>query len=221
MMALLAWGLVSGVHPVVLALAAAAVLAPLPTAALVSIAAAWMRWPRTAPPLDSEAGVLVALAGELRAGASLRQAVAAVAGEHPALAEAARLAAIGRPMGEVAAAVELSLPTHGRPAAAALRLAHRVGGAPAALFDELAVQALDADEMRNELKAAVSPALLQGAVVGGIPALALIWMATTGRLVEVAGSGPVGAAMVTLGAGLVLLGSLTVAGLVWRAARWA
>ncbi|GIU91177.1 MAG: hypothetical protein KatS3mg011_0083 [Acidimicrobiia bacterium] len=202
----------------VLGLAAGAYWWPAPTAVIVgvlSLRSLRSHPDRTAP--DSE--ILVALASELRAGQSLRAALAAVGEGHPRFGEPARLAAQGRPMAEVADAVETALGDAGRLAAAAFRLAAEVGGAPARLFEDLAVQVLDSEELDRERRAATAPALLQGMVVGGLPLLLLVWMLADGRLAALAASSLAGAVIVTVGSSLTLAGVASTAYLVRRATR--
>lgn len=185
--------------------------------------AGWHRWRllrRRAAGPDAEAAVLRAMAGELAAGASLRAAVAAAAGsaEGIDLSRAARLAAAGRPMGEVAAALEAALPVNGRRAAAALHLAGRTGAAPRRVLERLAGQAADLGALARERRAMTAQARLSAAVVGGAPLALLGVLAATGRIGGLAGD-PAGRVM--LGVGLVLLvgGIGVVAAMVARADR--
>lgn len=168
-----------------------------------------------------EVAQLVALAAELRAGESLRLAVAALGEPGPGsqLATARRLALAGRPIEEVAEALEQAFGRYGRMVGAAVRLAHHTGGSAAPLFDRLALQAMEADDLARERRLAMAPALTQGVVVGGIPLAALAWMVVDGRYAELLSAGPVQAGMALAGAGFLLAGLGAVAVLVWRSGR--
>lgn len=208
----LAAGLLAGVPLAVLALLAVAWSAPLPASALVAGGAAVAVRRRRRMP-RSEAARLVAIASELRSGASLRASIGTLS------ARLARLALAGRPVGELVPEIESALPRNGALVGTVVALADRLGGSVASMFEELAVQALEADELARELGVAAAPALLQGVIVGGVPVIALVRLVISGRLVELASSGPAGAALVLVGVGLVLVGVGTVAALVRRSAR--
>lgn len=203
----LAAGMAAGVPFPVLGLLALAWWAPVP--ALVAGGAFLVaRRPRDRGP-GSEASRIVALAAELRAGATLRAALGALS------PSAGRLAAAGRPVDEVVAAVGEALPRHGALVGAVTALSDRLGGPVAPLFEELALAALEADELDREVRVATAPAYVQGAIVGGLPLVALARLA--GGLSET--SGPAAAVSVAVGVTLVLAGVVTVAVLVRRATR--
>jgi len=208
----LAAGIVAGGAPAVLGLLVLAWTAPVPALVVVAgsvLAAA--RGRRGRSDAGSEASRIVALAGELRGGATLRSALGTLS------PDVARLAVAGRPVAELAAAVEEALPSHGRLVASVTLLADRLGGSVAALFEELAAVALDADDLARELRVAAAPAYVQGAIVGGLPLLALVRLLVSGD-VGAAGS-PVAAAAAVVGVVLVSAGVLAVAVLVRRASR--
>lgn len=188
---------------------------------LVGLAGWSLRSRRGRARRSPEVAALVAFAAELRAGQSLRLGVAALAeqGLGPDLATARRLALAGRPIDEVAGCLETAFGRYGRMVGAALRLAHHTGGSAAPLFDRLAVQVMEADDLARERRLAMTPALTQGVVVGGIPLAWLAWMVVEGRYAELLAAGPAQAAMALAGAGFLLAGLATVALLVWRSGR--
>ena len=104
------------------------------------------------------------MAGEVEAGASIRQAVVAAADRAAVLdlARVVRLAAAGRPAGEVSAALEQALPLNGRLAGAAYHLVVETGARASAVFAGLAVRAADVGELSSRASGALGP----GPVVG-------------------------------------------------------
>lgn len=217
--------------------AALAAGAPLPVVAVLGLAllrpvwflaaaAGWGLWRRRAARRararmpDAEAAVLRAVAGELAAGASLRGALAGAAGAAGGidLSAAARLAGVGRPMHEVAAAVESALPVNGRRAAAALHLAGRTGAAPRRILERLAGQAADLGALSRERRAMTAQARLSAALVGGAPLALLALLAATGRLAGLVGD-PAGRVVLGVGVGLLAAGIAAVAAMVAGADR--
>lgn len=210
----LAAGIVGGGTPAALGLLVLAWTAPVPALVVVAgsvLLAARRPGRRGRSDPGSEASRIVALSGELRGGATLRSALGTLS------PDVARLAVAGRPVAELAAAVEEALPNHGRLVSSVTLLADRLGGSVAALFEELAAVALDADDLARELRVAAAPAYVQGAIVGGLPLLALVRLLVSGD-VGATGS-PVAAAAAAVGVVLVAAGVLTVAVLVRRSSR--
>ncbi len=149
---------------------------------------------------------------EMRAGASLRQALAgaAAAQDVPALATVRGKAMAGAPMAEIAASLN-ALPGGARQAEMSLRVAARSGGRAAAVFLRLADRAAaDADAGRQR-RALTAQSRLSALVVGGLP---LVWLVFggVGRLRSLIDSG--GAAVAVAGLGMEALGVV----LVWRLA---
>lgn len=208
----LAAGLIGGMPPLVLGIIALAWSAPLPALVLVT-GVAFIGSRGRNPEPSSEAARIVALASELRGGATLRSALGTLS------APVARLSLAGRPVEELVAAIEDALPRHGQMVGAIALLADRLGGSVAVMFEELAVAALEVDELAREVRVATAPAYLQGAIVGGIPLLALIRLLASGGLGVLAASGPAGTAVAVAGVGLISLGVVTVAVLVRRSIR--
>ena len=119
----------------------------------------------------AEADFLRAVAGEVEAGASIRQALMAAAAGVPELdlAGAGRLAAAGRPAGEVVTALRAALPVNGRVAGAAYQLVADTGGRASAVFAALAVRAADVGDIERERRAPHRSGPVVG-VAGGRPA---------------------------------------------------
>jgi Flp pilus assembly protein TadB len=188
--------------------------------------AGWAAWhqrarfraERAAP--DAEAAVLRAIAAELAAGASLRGSLVAAAGtsQDVDLSRVARLAAAGRPMDEIADAVEESLRVNGRRAAAALHLAGRTGAAPRRVLDRLAAQAADLGALARERRALTAQARMSAALVGGAPVVLIAVLGFTGRLSGLLDD-PAGRVVLTAGATLLLAGITAVVIMLARANR--
>ncbi len=148
-----------------------------------------------------------AVHAELRAGASIREALAeAASGQGPTLAGVRRLARSGASLDEVAD--ELArLPATGAAAGAAVRVAAHSGGRAAAVFLRLADRAAQEADLARQRRVLTTQARLSAGIVGGLP---LLWLAFGGvgrlqRLVE-AGGAPValvGVAMETIGVFMV------------------
>lgn len=204
-------GVAAGVPFPVLGLLATAWWAPVPALALAAAGAfsGARRSPGKEP--GSEASRIVSLAAELRAGATLRAALGTLS---PVVG---RLAAAGRPVDELVDAVGEALPRHGALVGAVTVLADRIGGSVAPLFEELAVAALEADELDREVRIATAPAYVQGAIVGGLPLVAMVRLVASGAVSEASGAGTVVA--VAVGVALVAAGVVAVAVLVRRATR--
>lgn len=167
----------------------------------------------------SDVLTLVGVAAELRVGSTLRRALINVAAENPQLSRAAALARAGRPMSVVLDAAGSALGRFGGLTAAALGMAAATGGSVVTVVDQLVAQVMALDELERERRAAMAPILMQAVIVGGVPAVSLVAMAASGRLFDLATAGPFGAAMVSVGAGLVIAGTLLVTRLASRAVR--
>lgn len=220
---LLACGLVLGVHPVVLALAAVAAIEP---RLVLAGAAAWavvaaLRRRRERITADDEATYFRALSAELKAGASLRGALGEAADRVPGLAldRAVRLAGAGAPMGEIADAVEGEFPENGRLAAAAFRLSDWSGAQVADTFAGLADRASASAELARERRAATAQARLSAIVIGAAPIAFSALLLATGRGSGLMDHGSIGVFILGIGLTLEVLGLLTVGLMVRRADR--
>lgn len=187
----------------VLALGAAVFVPPWVTLAVCGVLAVRVRMTRSDP--YEEVVFLQGLAAELRAGHSVRQAIISGAerAPSPALGRAARLAAAGRPMDEVADELEIGLPASGGLAAIALRIGTESGGRMAAVFSTLAGIQSDAIDLGREVRSATANVRASVMFIGGLPVGGLGLAAATGRLSEIVSYGASGALVV--GAGVVLL----------------
>lgn len=220
---------------IVLGLAAGLVIgAPLPALAVIGLAiwqpvaalvvvGAWLglRGTRRRPGPDAEAAYLQAIAGEMRAGASLRHALSSASSPAlgPGLDQALRLAAAGQPLESVAAALERTMPRLGLLTASAVRTAGVTGGRAADVFDALALLATAEVGLARERRAATAQARLSAWIVGGIPVAYLLYAAISGKLSVVRSAGSVGYVLLAVGTMLLIAGVAVMWGLLRRAER--
>lgn len=174
------------------------------TAVLVLVAASSLRSARNQA-ADPSVGLIVSVAGDLRAGKPLRAVVSS-----GALGEGlASMADTGRP---IRAPLEALTPTFGPDAAlvqATLDMAIEGGGPVADAFDRLAADMIESERTRRERRAALAPAIAQAFVVGGLPLMLLAAMLVNGRWLAMLSSGTAPAAIVLFGTASL------VAGIVW------
>ncbi|MEN8114447.1 MAG: type II secretion system F family protein [Actinomycetota bacterium] len=219
---LLATGLVAGVHPGVIAIAAVAVYEPrLVLAGAVAWAVvAYVRRRASRPGADVEAAFFRALAAELRSGASLRTAISSAADRVPLidLRETVRLAAAGLPMSSIADDIEERLPGNGRFAGVAFRLSDWSGARVADTFEDLADRASDAAELARERRASTAQAKMSALIVGVAPIAFTVLLFATGRGSGLVDRGAIGWAVLGVGATLEIVGLVLVAAMVRRAA---
>lgn len=181
---------------------------------VIALAAAWAavaafrRWRRTAVDPADEAAFFGALAAELRAGASLRVALAEAAARVPDLAttEIVRRATAGLPLDTLGPLVEAAFPANGRVAAPAFALAGMTGARAAGLFETLAARAGHASELRRERRALTAQARLSALVVGVAPLLFALLLLGGGRGAALFQHGFAGYAVLGAGLGLEVLG---------------
>jgi len=166
-----------------------------------------------------EVMILVRMAADVRAGETIRSALANVAADVPALQAAARLATSGRPMDHVMAMAAGAFGAYGTLVSSAVRLASMAGAPLAPVVEELAAQLMRIDDIARERRAAMAPAILQAALVGGAPlVLATAWLVSGGLTDRIARSTP-HAVVVIGGLGLVATGAVVVLRLTWKASR--
>lgn len=199
-------GLALKVPPLHFGLVALAHVAPLPALAILAGLLVHARRKELASAPSSE--LLRELSASLRAGLSVRSAVLA-SGAGRVGERAVRMARLGAPLEEVAGAMRY-VPVE---LVSLLGLAGRVGGSVAGALDVLAAEEDRAAEDRREVRAAAAPMLLQAAVVGGLPVVAVIYRALDGGLMrDISEGGPVAVAavsgMVSIAAGLWWLARL-------------
>jgi Flp pilus assembly protein TadB len=190
-------------------------------AALIMIGVAGSgRWRRPRRPRqDHVADFLRTWASELRAGRSLRAGLveSARANERLGLSRVERLAAAGRPLAEVGAA--LAVVRGLAPAAAALAVASHTGGSAVAVFDALAADAVDEASFDRERRELTATARFSVAIVGGFPLVVFAYQLANGQAARLVRSGPIGIGIIGLGSLLLVAGLGTVAGLLRRARR--
>jgi hypothetical protein len=170
-------GLAAGVEWRRLALLALGLTAPIPFMGLVALA-----WWQARPGLSMRAvRFCEAVSAELRAGASLRQAV-----ERSAVAvdagEVARLAREGAPMAVVARAASAEFDDVGQELAALVARAGDIGVPPAALFDEIGGLALAQVEVTQEVSMASASARATGVVLVGAAVVGVGWALSSSGL---------------------------------------
>lgn len=208
--ALVSLALAAGAPPVVVGIAVLTVLAP-PVGSAAGVGILTLRWRRRAkrrPGAIDEAAFCASVAAELRAGASLRKAVATVAADESSVhtAAAARSALVGAPAAEVASRLERALPVYGRRAGLAFALAADTGAGAAAVFDRLAAGAARDEDLRRERRTLTAQARLSAAVVGAAPVAVLVLLAAAGRIEPPGRAGTLETFIVAIGVALVAIG---------------
>lgn len=200
----------AGVDPRRIALVAGAVYLPLPVAGLVALH--WLRArpdPRHRPTLFCEG-----VASELRAGATLRDALAAAATSVGTSLELSH----STPMAEVAARIAAELPSIGQEIRLTVAAAARSGSDAAALFDEMGVLALSQDEVTHEVRVATAPGRATALVLIGAPLFYLLTRLGEDGLAGYLASSEQRVAA-TIGLGLFALGIVGASLVLWRSRR--
>ncbi|MEE8331890.1 MAG: hypothetical protein V3R84_08965 [Acidimicrobiia bacterium] len=215
---LLAIGVASGTHPVVLAALSLAIVKPGWFMVAVVLWTLYSRRAQAKGGPRSEAAFLEGMAAELRGGASLRSAIVDAAERTDLeLNPVVRMAEAGRPMEDIAVRVGEQLPINGSVAGPALRLASSAGSSVAGVFDALALRAVEAAEEERERKSSTAQARLSAWLVGGAPAAVACGMFLFGG--SAVGSSPAAKAVVLVGFGLQLAGAIVVWAMV-RVQAW-
>ncbi len=126
---------------------------------------------RHRPAADTEIAFLSAVASHLRAGVPLRHALLAAQRSCPdlPLAPLRRALDAGVPLEACAPRLEEALPTQGRVAAHALRVAADTGGRIAPMFDRITERAAAALDLRREARAATAAARASALLLAGGP----------------------------------------------------
>jgi hypothetical protein len=197
---LIAAGVAAGVDWRRLSVLGLGLAAPVPFMCLVAFA-----WWRARPGLSMRAvHFSEAVSAELRAGASLRQAVERAALSVDA-AEVSRLCSAGEPMHLVGKAASTDFEEVGPELSALLARAGDIGISPAALFDEIGGLALAQVEVAHEVSMASASARATGAVLVGAAVVGVGWALTSSGL-EPFLRHPAQRTAVVIGAALVLFG---------------
>lgn len=155
-------------------------------------------------PVDPAVATIVAVAGELKAGRTLR----AVATEGHFGATLAARARHGLELDGVPEAELRGFGSEAPTILATLALAARSGAAVAHVFERLAADLIEVDRTRRDRRAAMAPAIAQAVVVAGVPVVALAQMVASGRWLDMMAAGTVQAAMLVIGTAAVLGGVL-------------
>lgn len=164
------------------------------------------------------AGWLRTTAAELRAGMSLRSSLVAAATVYSGLGlgQMARLAAAGRPMSEVSAA--LARVPGMEAASVVLEVTGVTGGSVAPVLEALAAESADEAGLTAERRSLTVAARWSIGLVGGFPLLVLAVQIARGEIGRMLNGGIVSAALVVVGIGLLLSG-MGIAGFLMRKAR--
>ena len=219
--ALVATAIAAGAHPVVIALAALAVVEP---RLVLAGAAGWalfnlVRRRRTSN-ADVEATFLRALAAEIGAGSSLRLALADAATRVQLdLDPAVRLARAGMSMDRVANALSKQLAHNAVAVGAAFELSDWSGARTAAVFEGLADRATEAAQLEREKAAATAQARFSAWVVGLAPLVFTALLLAGGGFGSLRRAGGAGFFVIGLGLALEVAGLAVVALILKRASR--
>ncbi len=219
--ALVAAAIAAGAHPVVIAVAAVAVVEP---RLVLAGAAGWALFNlvrrRRTPNADVEATFLRALAAEIRAGSSLRLALAdAAARVQLDLDPAARLARAGMSMDRVVNELSKHLAHNAVAVGAAFELSDWSGARTAAMFEGLADRATEAAELEREKAAATAQARFSAWVVGLAPLVFTALLLAGGGFGSLRRAGGAGFFVIGLGLALEVAGLAVVALILKRASR--
>ncbi|HEY6635818.1 MAG TPA: hypothetical protein VI141_09440 [Acidimicrobiia bacterium] len=198
----------SGVEPRRLVLLISAIYLPVVAGALILLVV----WRSRHADGDGPAVFCEGVASELRAGASLRTALAAAAtaGGTPMSAT--------MPLADLAARVGDMFPSLREELRLTILNAGRSGSDAAPLFDEIGSLALARAEIRREVRTATAPARATALVLGGAPVLYLANRAMSGSLESTLATSPQRISAM-FGLGLFLLGLALTLLIVWRAGR--
>ncbi len=204
--------------------AAAAVAAGVPWVTIAAVVAAWTH-PLPALVLVTAAsladarrqsetpGLWLAVASELRAGASLRSAIALAAVQH-GCPGAARLAAAGADIERVGQELSSFLGIDAAGFRAVVAVSALTGAPSAVAFEQLEATESARASLRREKRVAMAPAMAQAVVVGGIPAVAAVGSALSSGH---GSAGGLGRMIAAAGLGLVVTGVGAMAWLTRRA----
>lgn len=180
---------------------------------LVAAGIALMIW-RGRPGEDTKPALFCeAVASELRAGSTLRQAVAGAA-----VSVAGLVIGPDRSLGDLADDIATEFPQIEQELRLTLVAAARTGSDAAALFDEIGFLALAQSEIRREVRVATAPGRATALVLVGAPVAYVLGQAGGGGLADLLAS-PQQRVVALLGLGLLMLGLALAAVVVWRAER--
>lgn len=214
--AVLAGGLVGGIDWRRLTLVAGALWAPVPTAITLGVVMVMIHRSTVRAAAGREIRFVESVAGELRAGASLRAALCTSCGELPGAGAIVRRLEVGEPLDRAVAGLGDLLPSVGHLVESAVEVG--AGGGPMLpIFEELMVHTAASAAALSELRTALAPVQASLVVLVGVPAAYLVWAAMTGRLARLLAL-PGGLGLTSLGA-LLFTGGLIVMLLLMRGSR--
>jgi Flp pilus assembly protein TadB len=203
---LTAW--VLGADPRRLAVLAAGLLWPLTLVALI-VVAFWSSKRDRAP---RSALFCEAVASELRAGSSLRDALASaissVGGQPPSLLA-------GAPLAEVGEALASEFEDIGIELGMTINATGRSGGSSADLFDEIGSLAIARTEVEHEVRVATAPARATAFIFLAAPTAYLVARINSGSLTALVAS-PAQRVAGVIGTGLFVAGLLAAGVVLWR-----
>lgn len=169
--------LLAGAPLSVVAVGVAFGLWPMPSVViLVGTTVAIHLWRNRKTPFHHrEAGFFRSLAGIVRAGDSLRNAIAA--SEHPAVTDPVkRLCVAGAPIGEIGAELEPAFPENGRAFASLCAMSEQTGSSMASALESFANQATATEDRRRRQRVSLTQARMSAWVVGVAPLALTIGM---------------------------------------------
>lgn len=140
---------------------------------------------------QDESALLAAVAGELRAGRSLRHALAgpgATSAGHP-LRPVARWAALGVPFADLEPLLAEALPASASLVIPAIGMLEASGGNAAAVFELLAESHAIQRNIEDEQRAALAPARMSAVVLLALAAAAMAWLLFSGRMAALLSDG--------------------------------
>lgn len=155
--------------------------------------------------MDIETALLASIAGELRAGQSLRHALAGPASHGGPLRQVARLAVSGAPLSSLEPHIREALPKSSELVVPAIGMLEASGGSAASVFELLAESHAVRISVERDQRAALAPARFSAAVLMSLVCLAVAWIVASGRLAALV-SDPAGRVLGLVGLGLVATG---------------
>lgn len=180
---IVASGLVAGGDWRLMALAAGAVWAPVPSAAALVVATIVGRKAEIRARSGSDIRFAETVIGELRAGASLRAALRVACADRPEAARIVRRLEVGEPLPRAVDGLAGLLPSIGHLVETAV-IAGGGGGRMLPIFEELMVHAAAHETAAAEVRAAVAPVHASMTLLVGAPVVYLGWSVATGRLLR-------------------------------------
>jgi len=183
---------------------------------MVAVVVAWIVW--RARPVEDQGSSLFCegVAAELRAGASLRDALVT------ASASVGRAAFPGRvhtaPIAVLATEVGALFPAMADELRLTIIAVSRSGSQAADLFDEMGSLAISQSEVKREVRIATAPGRATALLLVGAPAAYLLSRVSSGGLDRMLESGQQRAAVLA-GLALFALGAIGAVVVVWRASR--